>query len=531
MSVPEEVRRVPRPRNTVVLDTGSKGPTRYAVRARAKSVYIKGHNPQPRNGKTVGHIINMKFVPVAQSNHLSTELQLLSYGSSALVHSESEDLLQDLLCIYRPEDAYRIMAIASIKVLHSNVTHNRLRQQYDRTFIRRYYPGVALSLNTVGHFFEALGQDLDKRQSFYKRRIDRACAEHHIAIDGTLRQDTGTVNNLSAYSRQARVKGCRDLSILYAYNIETMEPVCAEVFAGNIIDAKVYHSFIETNKIDKGLLIADKGFPVKEIEEDLKKHPELHFLSPLKRNDKRIVNNCMLDFDGVVTGIDKRVLCKKKKLSNGRFLYSFKDLSRSHAEENTFIDKARTTKYEKDEYDKKLPGFGTIVFESDQGMKPEVVWRSYDDRWLLELVFDRYKNDLGLSATHVQNEFSVWGEEFVNFIAATLTCRILRRAEKAKLLDKMTFSEMLEDLEQSWRPEKDAEINAIPDSTDGKWVNTTIGTMEMLSALGLVKSPDKPEHKKPGRPRKQKLEFVGPKRPRGRPRKVTPATSSAATPS
>ena len=84
MSVPEEVRRVPRPRNTVVLDTGSKGPTRYAVRARAKSVYIKGHNPQPRNGKTVGHIINMKFVPVAQSNHLSTEPQLLSYGSSAL---------------------------------------------------------------------------------------------------------------------------------------------------------------------------------------------------------------------------------------------------------------------------------------------------------------------------------------------------------------------------------------------------------------------------------------------------------------
>ena len=46
MSVPEEVRRVPRPRNTVVLDTGSKGPTRYAVRARAKSVYITGLRTQ-----------------------------------------------------------------------------------------------------------------------------------------------------------------------------------------------------------------------------------------------------------------------------------------------------------------------------------------------------------------------------------------------------------------------------------------------------------------------------------------------------
>ncbi len=37
MSVPVEVRQVARPRNTVVVDTSSNDPNRYAVRERGKS--------------------------------------------------------------------------------------------------------------------------------------------------------------------------------------------------------------------------------------------------------------------------------------------------------------------------------------------------------------------------------------------------------------------------------------------------------------------------------------------------------------
>ena len=56
----------------------------------------------------------------------------------------------------------------------------------------------------------------------------------------------------------------------------------------------------------------------------------------------------------------------------------------------------------------------------------ETVYTAYNDRWLIELVFDRYKNDLGLSdRTRVQGDFSVIGSEFVNFIATIMTCRML----------------------------------------------------------------------------------------------------------
>ena len=63
MSVPQDIRAVPRPKNTVVIDTGGKGPLRYCVRERNKAVRTaKGF--QPRNGKVIGHIVDGAFVPV-----------------------------------------------------------------------------------------------------------------------------------------------------------------------------------------------------------------------------------------------------------------------------------------------------------------------------------------------------------------------------------------------------------------------------------------------------------------------------------
>lgn len=62
--VPASIRAVLRPRNTVVIDSKSKGQHRYAVRCR--NGYIKGKDGKlrPVCGKIIGHIINMTFVPV-----------------------------------------------------------------------------------------------------------------------------------------------------------------------------------------------------------------------------------------------------------------------------------------------------------------------------------------------------------------------------------------------------------------------------------------------------------------------------------
>lgn len=66
MPVPEGIRRVPRPKNTVVIDSGHDGPLRYAVRQRAGVKYGPQGQARPINGSVIGHICGGSFVPLGQ---------------------------------------------------------------------------------------------------------------------------------------------------------------------------------------------------------------------------------------------------------------------------------------------------------------------------------------------------------------------------------------------------------------------------------------------------------------------------------
>lgn len=518
MPVPADIRAVPRPVNTIVDDNGRDGPKRYAVRQRASSKYVSGGNPQPRNGKVIGHIIDHKFVPVADKDLHNAEPDMLSYGSSALVKSVMSDIKDDLLAVYDASDVYAMMSLATLKVIKPAITANRMATHYRRTFVCKDYPGAALSPNSICSLLQRIGMNGSKRKQFYKLRMKATSADHHIAIDGTLKQDNSKVNDLSAFSRKARVRGVCEVSVLYAYDIERMEPVCAEVFPGNSIDASSYPAFIRDNDIRKGIIVADKGFPPSKIKEELKERPDLHFLTPIKRNDSRISGNDMLAFEGVLSGIEAHVVYKKKQIKGSRYLYAFKDAKKASAEEASYLANAQKKgTFSPEKYAKKQAVFGVIVLESDQDLEPKTAYQCYEDRWLLELVFNRYKSDECLDHTDVQNDFSVIGSEFINFLSTVATCRIIRKAQSAGLFENMSYGELMDDLSSAWR-KTDAPED--PATDDGYWVHTLKIVFDELEALGLSKPVPKPEQKKRGRKPKPKDETEQkPKRPRGRPRK------------
>lgn len=275
---------------------------------------------------------------------------------------------------------------------------------------------------------QKIGQDGAKCRKFYQQRTLKVVTNHRISIDGTLTQDTSKVNDLSAFSYKARTKGCKDVSVVYAYDIEMMEPIYAEVL-GNSIDASSYAAFIRDNDIKNGIIVSDKGFPPSKIKSELQICPNFHFITPIKRNGSRISCNNMLDFEGVLEGLEKHVLYKKARIKGGRFLYAFKDLKVGGVEEAVYLAKAEKNKSsDAVKYAIKKEIFGVIVFELNQDLPPETAYLCYDDRWLLELVFNCYKNDEYLDRTDVQGGFSLIGTEFINFISTVAACRILRKA-------------------------------------------------------------------------------------------------------
>ena len=51
--------------------------------------------------------------------------------------------------------------------------------------------------------------------------------EHHLLVDSPLKSDESGVNTLSDFSRTARTKGSRDMSVIYAFDLEKKKPVCS----------------------------------------------------------------------------------------------------------------------------------------------------------------------------------------------------------------------------------------------------------------------------------------------------------------
>ena len=519
MAVPNYIRKVARPTNTVVIDNGKDGPTRYAVRERKGVQYVSGGNAQPVNGRVIGHIIDGVYVPKNQPL-ADAKPDMLSYGAAAFAHSVSSDILSELMQVYDAKDAYRIMAVASLRVIKPGITASRMGTEYRRTFVSVYYPGVAVSGNRLCKFYQQLGQAGSQRRAYYGLRMSKVIEEHHVAIDGTLKQDSSSINDLSSFSYKAKQRGHKEISVLYAYDIETMEPICAEVFPGNSIDASSYRAFIHDNDIRHGIIIADKGFPPSSISDELAARPDLHFLTPIKRNDSRIANNDMLSFEGALTGLDDHVVYKKAPLKGGRFLYAFRSLKKAKAEEAAYLSRREAKQdFKSDSYAKKKELFGVIVFESDQDLSPQTAYECYDDRWLLELVFKNYKNDECLDRTCEQGDFSVIGSEFINFISTLITCRLIKKAREAGVLKEMTYADLMDDLSSSWRM---IEAPGNPETGDKYWVHTLQNVYEELEALGLSRPIPKPEPKKRGRPRKKTVDDGKPKRRPGRPRKNSP---------
>ena len=196
MAVSEQIRAVERPVNTIVEDRGKDGPFLYAVRERSGVRYVKGGNPMPRNGHVIGHIIGGRFVLVKEMTSQKGAASL-SYCSSRLIRDLSADILDDLLAVYRADDAQRILVIAALRIIRPEIRLMKIRWQ--GVIPPHSSPSGDLDLRSARTqsllFIQKIGMDGAKRKDLYIRRMDAVSRDHHVVIDRTFKQDTSTVND------------------------------------------------------------------------------------------------------------------------------------------------------------------------------------------------------------------------------------------------------------------------------------------------------------------------------------------------
>lgn len=492
MPIPQEILCVERPKNTVVICYG-KDKNHYAVRQRVGCTYSEGRH-LPKNGPTIGHIIDGKYIPNKEPKPTVSmcNVDLKDWANIVLCDNLFKDILAELKEVYNDEDAKKLYCIAILRVCNPDIKDCELKEAYDNSFLSELYPGVALSRNTVSTFLNNVGKACSLIVKYMRLRTEKVKINHHLLVDGTLKTDTSKVNSLSDFSRKARLKGSRDISVLYAFDLEEREPICSQCFPGNMLDVTAYKSFISDNHITKGLIVGDKGFPSSAAEEQFKSNPDLHYLNPLKRNAKLIVRYNMLSFTHILSTNSNITYRKEKCKGTKKWLYSFRDAVKAAKEEQDWLKNAKKDgTYTPETLAEKQKSFGTIVLESDCDLSPECAYAAYAERWKIEIVMRFYKSACQFDETRVQDDYSVISTEFCDFLAIVLTFRLLKAFDDANLLEKHTYKKVMSILKRAKKIKLEGK--------EWQLIKVAPSGIDIIQKLGVLEAPAK---RKRGRPKK-----------------------------
>lgn len=330
-----------------------------------------------------------------------------------------------------------------------------------------------------------------------RNRTEAVEMDHHLLVDGTLKSNESMVNSLSDFSRKAKTKGSRDISVLYAFDLEKMEPVCSQCFPGNMLDSTAYSDFISQNKITKGIIVADKGFPESAAYEQFDANPDLHYLNPVKRNSRLISRHNMMDFTALLPGYEGITFRKEKCSGTDKWLYSYRDSHKASKEESDWLQRAKKQcNYDLETLREKQKNFGTIVLECDLDLPPETVYKAYEKRWEIEIVMRYYKSACEFDETRVQDDYSVIGSEFCDFLSTVLTFRLIKTFDRYKLLEDCTYKKIMSVLSRAKKVRSD--------ESEWQLIRMNVSHLKILQKLGLVPVPPEEPKKNKGRPKGSK---------------------------
>lgn len=430
MPIPKDILAVERPSSTRVKKSGN----RYLVIKRTSKRV--GNRVVPVELGTIGEIIDGRYVELRSAPRRKRNVvDIKDYGEVALCNSAAKDLFLELNDVFDTKTAEKLFVIALLRAADSDIKDRDLKFAYDTSFLSELYPSVGLSENTVSDFLEDVGMAYRYIQKFMENRVARHCGKT-LVIDGTLKDSNSIVNSFSEFSRKGCTKGSRDMNLLYAYDVQTQEPVAAKPYPGNMLDMTAIEDFVRGYSIKTGILVMDKGFYSKAVIERLKTIEGLTYIIPLKNTAKVLRENNILD--GIVSPLtssnDSVVFYKKVKISDKSYIYAFRDPRIAGEQEAGYYVYAKKKKiFSEEKLLEKRNGFGVIAFESKSDLSPSEVYEAYAKRWEIETMFYMYKEIIELDTVNVHSDYSVYATELINYLSVIISLRVKKKLKNTPL--------------------------------------------------------------------------------------------------
>lgn len=447
MAVPEEIRRIQRPKNTFVVDSKTGV---YSVREKVGCGYYvdengKAHRPS-RNGKVIGHIIDGVYVENTVDDGLPPvgEVDLKDYANVHLCQMVSSDLLESLRRYYNTEEAERLYVIAVLRACYDGIQDYMLERQFEETFLSETFPDVNVGRSKVSRFLRDVGRSGSRIVKFMREQVGMCEDDDIIIFDGTLKRNESVVNSYSAVSRKTAAQRYRHVNVMTAYSYKRKEQIASRVYPGNMVDQRIVADFVNVLQLEKGLIVADRGFPPEAIRGALIGRPGIDYLVPLERDRVVIRELHLREFTNVLPGEDIAYRVEESTDEYGRpvWYYAFRD-PRIAADEETLYLRGRSYRtLDPAELVRLRNEWGTIVFASNRRMEPTTVRSVYADRWIIETSFKFQRSQLEDDTTDEESDYTVQASQFIDHMASIMASRMRNRFEASGLLEKMTYDQV-----------------------------------------------------------------------------------------
>lgn len=458
MPIPSEILAVPRPKSTRVKKSGE----RWLVIKR--TCRREGKRNIPVDLGTIGEIIDGKYVEI-RTEPKARRIDIKDYGEVRLCSDCAGSMLQELARVWDIADAKKLYCIAVLRAAYGDIRNRELQLQYSTSFLSEMVPGVGLSENTVSSFLMTVGMQSARIDEFMNKRL-ADYGSPTVIVDGMLKDYNSICSSMSEFSRKGAKKGSKDTSIIYAYSPELMEPVAARPYPGNMLDSTAIEDFMMDMKIERGMMIFDRGFHNDAVFEAIDRRPEMSYLIPLKRNSTLISRYEMDSPAEHLHGYkDAVVLYKKQRMDNGKWLYAFRDPHLAFEQECAYVNSAaKKEKFDSKRYEEIKPRFGLVVFQSKSDIDPLTIYMAYLGRWEIETLFDLYKNIVERDTVNIHNDYRLYATEFINFLTVIIAMRIKKRMIETKLNKKYSQREIFHYL---------GKIKKVRIGNDDKWRSST----------------------------------------------------------
>jgi len=478
MAIPPEILAVERPKSTRVLYSFG----RYLVIKRTSKRV--GKKVVPVDLGTIGEIKDGKYIEIrkepAKKKDGTKVIDIKDYGEVALCDSVGNELLDELKEVYDLKEAMQIYAIALLRAAYPDIKNRDIQMAYETSFVSEEYKKVPLSENTISTLLENLGKAYRYICQFMLNRVANLKGAH-VVIDGMLKGSNGETDTFAEFSRKGKKKSSKDLSLIYAYDPLTQEPIAVKPYPGNMVDMTSMNDFINECGIKSGIIVADKGFYNPNSIAGIKKNRNLSYIVPLKQNSKKISDNEMnKDLSSLLEeNKDENVFYKKKKTADDCFLYAFRNPKDAYNQETGYLVRNRKKDtYDEEKYLEKKDEFGLIVFESNADLDPLVVYNAYSKRWEIELMFNMYKNIIELDTTRVHGDYRIYATEFINLLSVIISCRVKKKLNETGISKKYSYKQVFNYLAKA-KKVRVGSSNTWQDSTVVKYI------AEMMEILGV----------------------------------------------